>query len=95
MMNNIQIEDMKQIKRIIISKRCNVETNISYFELLYKLHETITNLDASPAIYGQPQSFNIHYLPEFKSLTHLEIDYFFPEDIDFITILRFCPKLQS
>jgi hypothetical protein len=95
MLNNIQIEDMKQIKRIIISKGYNADIYELYFELVYKLRETITNINACPAICYQRKRFNTHSMPEFKSLTHLEIGFFSPRDIDFITILRLCPKLQS
>jgi hypothetical protein len=76
---------MKQIKRIIIKQTHDAETDERYFELVYKLRETITNLDVSPPIYRQAPRFNLH----------LEIDYHYPVDIDFITIPRFCPKLQS
>jgi hypothetical protein len=98
MLNNIQIEDMKQIKRIIIRHGYDAETMKRYFKLVYKLRETITNLRVSPTFDRQPQSLNLHYLPEFKSLTHLEIRISplrHPGNIDFINILRLCPKLQS
>jgi hypothetical protein len=94
MVNNIQIEDMKQIKRIIIGQGYDAETKKCYFELVYKLRETITNLSDIPTDTPEPPRFNIHNLPEFKSLTHLEIQRQFSGNIDFISILRLCPKLQ-
>jgi hypothetical protein len=95
MLNNIQIEDMKQIKRIIISKTYRDEINKSYFELGYKLRETIINFSVFPTIGRPLPGLNPDYLAEFKSLTHLQIQNSFPGNIDFITILRLCPKLQS
>jgi hypothetical protein len=71
-----------------------------YDELVYKLRETITDLDVFPT-FGMAyssQRFSIHNLPEFKSLTHLEIANLVPSrpgNIDFITILRLYPKSQS
>jgi hypothetical protein len=92
MVNNIQIEDMKQIKLIAIStKSRNAETMEPYFKLIYKLRETITNFSFFGNIPGQPQRINTRYLSELKSLTHLNINGSFLRD----TILRLCPKLQN
>jgi hypothetical protein len=91
MLNNIQIEDMKQIKQIIIWDGDIADIYERYFKLVYKLRETITHL----AVFRNSQGVNLHYLSELKSLTHLEIQDNLPLDIDFITILRLCPKLQS
>jgi hypothetical protein len=95
MVNNIQIEYMKQIKRITITQGHYGDTEERHFELEYKLRETITNLDAFPASYRQLRGLNPDYLTEFKSLTHVQIINSLSEGIDFITILRLCPKLQS
>jgi hypothetical protein len=91
MLTYIQIEDLTQIKRIIISKGQDAETKKRYLKLLYKLCETITHLSVYPPLLEH----DLQYFSKFKSLTHLEINFCFPRDMDFIAILCLHPKLQS
>jgi hypothetical protein len=100
MINDMQTEDLKHIRSIIVPEAYpDSLLNKLYVELIYKLRGTITRFrvfSVFPYSWRPNQSYpGLRYLSELKSLAHLSYHASALEDMDFFTILRACPNLRS